>query len=123
MGRCTSGREIGDDLPDHGGEFEAVTGAGRSDNDVGGAGQSIDEEVAVGGHGIEACLGGEEPAVRRWDMLGEGRPDQGLIARGHRSVVSVGIDRLVAVVMLGDLDPSVDVRAVECRSACHAGFR
>ena len=48
MGRCTSGREIGDDLPDHGGEFEAVTGAGRSDNDVGGAGQSIDEEVAVG---------------------------------------------------------------------------
>src|SRR5439155_961804 len=56
-------------------------------------------------------LGGDESTVRPRNMLGEGRADQRLIVRRHRSVVSVRIDRFVAVVMLGDLDPGLEVPA------------
>src|SRR5262249_5949829 len=85
-------------------EFEAMSGAGRSDDDVGSARQAIDEEIAVGSHGVEAGLGGDEPAVRRRDMFGDGGAYQCLVRRGHRSVVGVGVDGFVAMVVLGDFD-------------------
>jgi len=108
MARCTRGGKIGQNLADHRRKFEAMTGAGRRDDDVGGAGQAIDEEIAVGGHGVQAGLGGNEPAVRRRDMFGDGGADQRLVRGGHRSVVVVGVDRFVTMVVLGDLDASLD---------------
>src|SRR5262249_5305550 len=108
MGGCTPGREVGQDLADHRRKLEAMTRAGRSDDDIGSAGQAIDEEVAVGSHGVQAGLGGDEPAVRRRNMFGDGGADQCLVRRGHRSVVGVGVDRFVTMVVLGDFDASVD---------------
>jgi hypothetical protein len=36
-------------------------------------------------------------------MVGNGGADQRLVFRRHGSIISVGVDRFVAVVMLGDL--------------------
>src|SRR5262245_24168350 len=94
-------------LADHRRELEAMTGAGRSDDDIGGAGQAIDDEIAVGSHGVEAGLGGDEPAVRRRDIFGHGGANQCLVRRRHRSVVGVGVDRFVAMVVLGNFDAIV----------------
>src|SRR5215475_2275129 len=108
MGRRTGGGEVAQNLADHRRELEAMTGAGRSDDDIGGAGQAIDDEIAVGSHGVEAGFGGDEPAVRRRDMFGHGGADQCLVRRRHRSVVGVGVDRFVAMVVLGNFDATVD---------------
>src|SRR5262249_33382070 len=119
MARCTRGGKIGQNLADHRREFEAMTGAGRSDDDVGGAGQAIDEEIAVGGHSVQAGLGGDEAAVRRRDMFGGGGADQPLVRSGHRSVVGVRVNRFVAMVVLGDLDARLDA-ALGRNSIVHA---
>src|SRR5262245_4492463 len=108
MGRRTGGGEVAQNLADHRRELEAMTGAGRSDDDIGGAGQAIDDEIAVGSHGVEAGLGGDEPAVCRRDMFGHGGADQCLVRRRHRSVVGVGVDRFVTMVVLGNFDATVD---------------
>src|SRR5262245_56825348 len=107
-GRRTGGSEVGQNLADQRRKLEAMTGAGRSDDDIGGAGQAIDDEIAVGSHGVEAGLGGDEPAVRRRDMFGHGGADQCLVRRRHRSVVGVGVDRFVTMVVLGNFDAIVD---------------
>src|SRR5947207_10420886 len=56
----TRGGEVGQDFADHRGEFEAMAGAGRGDNDVFRPRQAINQEIVVGGHGVEAGLGGPE---------------------------------------------------------------
>src|SRR5262249_7268185 len=75
---------------------------------LGAPGQAIDEKIAVGGHGVQAGLGGNEPAVRRRDMFGDGGADQRLVRGRDPSVVGVGVDRFVTMVVLGDLDASLD---------------
>jgi hypothetical protein len=111
MGRGPPDREVGENLADHRRELESMTRAGRSNDDIGCAGQAIDQEMAVRRHRIEARFGGKEPAVCRREMIGERRADQCLIFRGNGSVVIVGVDRLAAVMMLGDLDTGVDAPA------------
>jgi len=106
MGRRTRGGEIGQNLTDHRRKFEAMTGAGRSNDDVGGAGQAIDEEIPVGGHGVQAGLGGNEPAVRRRDMFGDGGADQRLVRGRDPSVVGVGVDRSLRWWCLATLMPA-----------------
>src|SRR5438128_4704271 len=101
---CTGDRKIGEDLADHRREFEAMTGAGRSDDDVGSAAQAIDEKMAVGGRRVEAGLGRDEPAVCCRKMRWQRRADQCLVIATHCLIVSGGIDRFLAVMMLGDFD-------------------
>src|SRR5262245_30299980 len=108
MGGGAPDREVGENLADHRRELVSVTGAWRSDDDVGCAGQAIDHEMAVRRHRVEARFGGDELTVCRRQMIGECRADQGLIFRGNASVVAVGVNSLVTVMMLGDLDTGVD---------------
>ena len=80
-------------------------------------GSAIDQKVAVRRHRVEAGLGVDEPPVRRRDMLGDRRADQALVGGRHRAVDGVGIDGLVAVMMLGDLHAGADARAALRRDA------
>src|SRR5262249_31895054 len=75
--RRAGGREVGENLADHGRELEAVAGAGRSDDDVRGGGQAIDQEIAVWRHGVEAGPSGHAPAVRGRPVGGTPAPEQG----------------------------------------------
>src|SRR5262249_59332089 len=52
MGRRTGGGEVGQNLADHRRELEAMTGAGRSDDDIGGAGQALGDEMDDGRPGV-----------------------------------------------------------------------
>ncbi len=70
---------------------------------MGSTGQAIDEEIAVGGHGVEARFGGDEPPVRRRNVIGDRGTDQRLVVRQHRSLIRVGVDRFIAVVVLGGI--------------------
>src|SRR6202035_5672898 len=63
------GGEVGEDFADRGGELEAVSGAGRGDHDLGCARQTIDDEIAVGRHGVEAGLGLDQAPIRGRQML------------------------------------------------------
>ena len=72
-------REIGENFADHRRELESMAGAGRSDDDVGRAGQTIDQEIAVGGHGVKAGLRRDQLAIGGGNVIGEGGTDQHLI--------------------------------------------
>src|SRR5260370_28031389 len=85
-----------------------MAGAGRSDDDVGSAGQAIDDEITVRRRRIEAGLGSDEAAIGRRDMLRQRGADQCLIVRTHGLIVSVGIDRFIAVMMLGPFDAGLE---------------
>src|SRR5206468_11351694 len=115
-GRSRRG-EIGEDLADHRGELESVPGAGGGDDDIGRAGVSVDQEIAVGSHSIEAGFGADHSAIGGGNVIGDGWADQRLIVRRNGSIVMVGVHRLVAMVVLGDLDAGSDVRRSVRRNA------
>ena len=98
-------REIGENFADHRRELEAVAGAGRRDHDRGGAGQPVDDEIAVRRDGVEAGPGVDAavPFARR-QMVGDRGADQRLVLGRNSSVIAVRVDRFVAMVMLCDLD-------------------
>jgi hypothetical protein len=101
---CAGDREISEDFADRGRELEAVPGAGRGDHDLGRARQAIDDEIAVGSHGVEAGLGLDHSSIGGRQVLGDGGTDEPLVLGGDGSIAGLGFDVLVGVVMLGDLD-------------------
>src|SRR5258707_4425813 len=56
----------------------------------------------------EAGLGSDEAAIGRRDMLRQRGADQCLIVRTHGLIVSVRIDRFIAVMMLGHFDAGLE---------------
>ena len=60
---------------------------------------------------------GEEGAVGRGELAGDGDANQGFVLRGPRAVVGVGVAGLAAVVVLGALDGRPDARPAAGRDA------
>ncbi len=108
MARRAVGGEVGEDLADHRRELEAVAGAGRGDDDLRRARQTVDQEIAVRGHGVETGLGRDHAAIRGGKMRRDGGADQGLVGRRYGPIATLRIDPLVTMMMLGDLDAAAD---------------
>src|SRR3954453_19441371 len=70
------GGEVSQHLADHRRELEAMPRTRRGGNDVGSAGQMVDQKVTVGGHGVETGRGGDELPICHWEMLRNGAADQ-----------------------------------------------
>ena len=100
-------RQIGQRLADHRRELEAVAGAGRGDHDALASGQAIDDEIAVGRHGVEAGLGVGHRARGRRQHLKQRRGDRSLVGRADDAVAGVGIDHFTGMMVLGDLQQAV----------------
>ena len=92
--RCTQGRKVGENVPDHGRELEAMARAGRGNQDIWVAGQPVENEIAVRRHRIETGCGVGHRAVGCREMFGEKIAD---------AVLVTGRDLAVAFVRVGDL--------------------
>src|SRR5262245_15369563 len=81
------------------------------------AGQAVDDEIAVGGHSVEAARGRGQASVRAGEMVDERCADHVLVGERDSSVASLRINGFVSMMMLGNLDVSV---AVERKSVVNA---
>ena len=104
MGGAPRDGEVGEDFADHRGELEAVPRTRRCHDDLGAAGQPVENEVAIRRRGVETGLGGEESAAGIGHVGFECGADHVLVGGRNGSIVVVGIDRLTGMVMLCCLD-------------------
>src|SRR5262245_27531760 len=71
------------------------------------AGQAVDDEVAVGGHSVEAARGHGQASVCAGEIVDERCAEHVLVCGRDRSVPSLRINSFVAMMMLGNREVSV----------------
>src|ERR1700694_2230705 len=95
--------QVGENLAQHRGEFKAMAGTGRSDDDLRISRQSVYDKIAVRGVGVKAGFGREQFSVGRGNVSRDCAADHGLIGRRYLAREILGIDDLVAVMMFREL--------------------
>ena len=108
--------EVGGKPAEQRAELERMSGVATEHHD---AVDRIEDEVAVGRHGVEARLGADERAVQAGDGRGQPRP-QPLEARlVDGTVGAIDVERRRLPVVFGDLVP----HAGRCQSVVHTRYR
>src|SRR5262249_22269512 len=103
---CDFGHEICQNFADHRRKLESVTGTGRGNYHVWMVGQAVDDEIAVGRHSVKTARGRSQASIRVGEMIDKRCADHILVGDRDRPVAGLGVDRFVAVMMLGNLDES-----------------
>src|SRR5437764_4525352 len=93
-----------------GSELEAVARAAGGAEDLRTARDVVEDEITVRRHRVETGFRSQQRSVRGRDVIRNERADQSFVRGRHRAVVSIGIDGLVVMVMLGDFDSVIAER-------------